>query len=433
MFWRQRTRIALCRAGFLLGCALPTLLVGVWTFWLQSGFYREQAQRDFALETGLALRVGGISHPTLGSSRWQDAALYDPANGTLVAKAKQIDIEPSPRGWHATFHGAWVDESIGAATRESIGRRLARGDENGKGVWLRAASVRWHCGDTEVSLTDVSAGMEFSDSASQVFLTFKKTDLFAQPGQKQGPWARLVRRNQQGSPRYEVELQTAGSGLPCRWFAALGADLARFGEQAKFAGKLRGVRPGAEWTFEAEGRFFDLDLASLVGSDTSHRLTGSAEFFTHAGNPVRIVGGRVERLSGAISAGPGDMSASLVDSLSRHLQLKPAEEKRAANAAGNIPYLQLACDVRLDARGIALQGRCDQPGAILMDEQGPIALAPERAAAIGELVAALAPPSEIAMPATCEAQRLASRLPSAPVATPPRIGARARLSAPQTQ
>lgn len=426
MFLHERTKIALCRLGFLACCAAPTALIAACAIWMHSAAYVERVAQQASALSGVEFVIGEVVHPRRGESIWRDVALFDAIHGQQVARAAELHIDQSDNNTRIRAVEGWVSTDLRHALRHSFMRKMARNSPTMPSVWLTAATLRWQNADSEVQLHDVKAGIEAQPEMNQTFLAFR-----LQADAERGPQMRLVRRNAQPD-RYEFELQTYEFSLPCRWFEALGVDLARFGPSAQFGGRISSQWIDGQWHSRAVGRLSNVDLASLLGTDSPHRLTGMAQIHTELTAPIRLRGQRIEQLAATVTAGPGEVSPSLLQAASQHLEMRYVRGQSQA-PSGNYLYQQLHLRIQLEQQGLAIQGRCDAHGTVMTDKAGPLVSQPARPKTVAHLVSALAPPSPANMPATAESQRLASFLPAAASEPARRIGARPQPASPSAR
>jgi hypothetical protein len=381
--------------------------VGGAILWLQSDWYLQLQQERAGNLAGMQFSIERVEQPRRGQMRWHKVALYDYATGQLLAKAAKIDFHEVPRGLQLRATDAWLDEAIGQSARSSVLQCLSQSAAS-SGVWLSTPCLLWHCDDREFRLNDVQAGIEPGSDANQAYFAFRPTE-----STDRGPWIRLI--NSHKSHRIEqIECQTYQYSLPCRWFAAFGIDLSGLGPAAEFGGHLTSTWVDDAWHTQAMGRLNNIDLARLMPPGSPHRLTGMAQLQTELTVPLRLRGNRLERLSATITAGPGEISASLLDSAAQHLEMRYVRNQQRGLESGNYAYRQLLLRVLLEPQGVIIQGRCDANGAVMNDSAGAFVSQPPRVKTIADLVAALSPPSSSMIPATADAQRLAGFLPAAP-------------------
>ena len=59
----ETTRRRFCRAGFVLLCVVPTLLVVGWATWLRRPEYRDLIARRLSERLGFAVTLADVRHP----------------------------------------------------------------------------------------------------------------------------------------------------------------------------------------------------------------------------------------------------------------------------------------------------------------------------------------------------------------------------------
>ena len=189
------------------------------------------------------------------------------------------------------------------------------------------------------------------------------------------------------------------------------------GPKARVQGELTLTKVGAgDWGASFSGVLIDVDLARLVGDRVpDHRLDGlarvavdSAEWGPRPGGP----GSGWLAATGELDAGPGRISASLLDALRAEMHFRPAEALGRlavpARPAPDLPYDRLGLRFAIEPDGeIQLAGDLGdayEPGAVLTEpeELDPLILAPEGAAHMIGLRRTLGPVDSMLIPANFE-------------------------------
>jgi hypothetical protein len=182
--------------------------------------------------------------------------------------------------------------------------------------------------------------------------------------------------------------------LPCSLFAAVCPGVEQLGPECEFAGTLSATRTPAGWNARIQGSLTGVQLESIVAGRIPGRLSGLASVRIAE---AEIRQGRLEQASMVLSAGPGQISRSLVVSAGKNLRLPLLAQDLPARQLINYKNLRGA------EKGVILAGEAPLLGEPLPPAQ-PIA----------NLVRALSAESGNQIPATPEASWLTARLPLGP-------------------
>jgi hypothetical protein len=407
MFLHERTQIAWCRVGFVLLCVVPTLLVAAWALWLRQPAYVRLVERRLSGQCGLVASIREVSHPAQGMVRATEVTLLDPTTREVLASSPVVELVQTAAGVQIRARQAVVDSRIAAALGDFVRRRLHRFSGGEGGLWFVVNELRWRAGQDEFCFADCKSGIECAHDADQAFLAFKTPDNPA----RDGPRMRIVRGHAIGLAPYEVQIHTGQTALPCRLFEPMGIQSAWLGSEAQFQGSAWCHLIDGEWVTQIVGRFSRVRLEAALEGNAAHRLTGPAEVAITPGTAMRFRAGRLERLSATITAGPGEVSPSLLAAAFRHLGMPSVASPVGSAQQAAQPYSRLAFDVEIDRQGLAIVGRCDQQGTVLCDDRGALLAQPRQRQPVARLIEALAPPTKLVIPATPQAQRLARFLP----------------------
>ncbi len=281
---------------------------------------------------------------------------------------------------------------------------------------LHAAELTLNSGDTAHKLKQVACHWKHDSTGPQARVTFNLD------GQKAKPTAQLlvVRNRQITPPATGIEIQCS-EPLPCKLFGD--AIVSRVGYAASFLGRVTGKQTPAGWQFAIDNAWLsDVQLEHLMQM-YPHRLTGKAMI---ALDRAEFGGGRLVEATGSLSAGPGNVGKSLLESARDALRLETGSHlKSLPGPTVHYQLLAFHFDIREDAAegGLRIQGACQgsspdalPSGTIMADNQGDLIRQPViRALPVVSLVAALAPASEIRLPAAPETSLLLSVLPMPPM------------------
>src|SRR5215218_2281973 len=99
----ERTRLLLCRTGFLLLCLAPTLFVGGAAVHYRSGSYLEARREEWTAvlsdKLGLEVRMARLSYPLWNAALLEQVVLADPETGEEVARARYVEVVLEEGRW----------------------------------------------------------------------------------------------------------------------------------------------------------------------------------------------------------------------------------------------------------------------------------------------------------------------------------------------
>ena len=92
-----------CRAGFLLGCLLPTLVVGGWLAYQRTDSYRAILARRWseaiAQRLGVRVSIDDVTRPEPGLTRLTGVLFLDPETGERLASTRRVEVAQQGSGW----------------------------------------------------------------------------------------------------------------------------------------------------------------------------------------------------------------------------------------------------------------------------------------------------------------------------------------------
>lgn len=396
----EHTQRTLCRLGFVSLCALPTAALLAWACWLGSPSHVVRCEQLLARRLGLSVRLAQVEHPRPGQLRLRDVVLAEPETRETVATMPRLDISTSSRGTvvHLTEPRIVAVALAGLWTR--LSQHLTAAHDP---LRFEATSLVWQGPGTDYGLANIAGGVSYSDKVGQAYLSFALDTPAARPVRM-----RVVRDRRHTPPHVTWELQTPDAAIPCG-LAWPWVDVpAWLGDSCRFRGTLRGEQNATGSQTEIVGQFVEVDLRQLVTEHFPHHLSGLAELQVHA---ARVVDGRIDRLSAAAVAGPGQISRSLLAGSWSMLEMPGGP--LPPPAVDRIAYERLALAFLLDPRGLMIEGRCSKetPAAVLVDSNKVLLNRPNRPQSAASLVRLLCPPTTHVVPHVREAEGLLRVLP----------------------
>ncbi|MEY4178601.1 MAG: hypothetical protein RLY70_2175 [Planctomycetota bacterium] len=456
----ETTRRFCCRAGFLLGCVLPTLLVAAWVGYQRTSWFQEREREAWRAALvrylGVDVSLEAVTHPEPQVTRLEKVVLTDPETGRRLAAANRVELGREDDGWVAFLGDAEVPYAQLSRFEEIAQPLLWRRAGYGAPVWqVVVGSLQLTGGPAAHTLLDVrmfgetASGETAGGAAREVTreaasssthkATHKATDEDASPrvridfrlaGLEMREPARLVltRRRDGDRPATDWEFETGPRALPAAVLSTVFPPLGELGDECQISGRCAFRRREGGWDGEAQARFAQVDLDRAITRRFPHKLSGIADV---AVSRLRWRGGRVVEAAGAIESGGGVVSHSLLAAAASDATLQWSVPATVLDSSQPYwKYRQLSLAFELSAQGLQLTGHCQgaEPGTIIASADA--ALAREGSQPWLSAVAVvrwLAPQNEIQVPASLATEGLLRTLPLPPtvggetaVASPPR-------------
>ncbi|MFO0901929.1 MAG: hypothetical protein U0939_02950 [Pirellulales bacterium] len=415
----ESTRRFVCRAGFLLGCVFPTLLVAAWIGYLHSSTYREQErlawQETMSRQLGLDVSLTSVAHPEPNLTWLEGVELKDPETGRTLASSVRLELAKHDEGWVVFVGDAQVPRVQLSRLVEVAHPTLWRRAGHAAPVWqLVVGSLQIVSDDAPFTLLDVQLTGQGGDGEStnpQLQVEFRVAGIdMNQPAR-----VTVTRNRQTDPPTSAWAFQTGPQALPASLLALALPPLAELGDEAQISGQCV-VRESAQgWSGEGQGRITQIDLDRVVTGAFPHKLTGVADLVV---SRAAWEQGRLIDAAGTLTSGGGAVSRSLLASASDENALQWQMSPRVAeNEQPLWRYRELAFGFQLNDQGIQIAGQCSgaDPGAIFADAHGPlVSEGPQPWLSTVAAVRFLAPQSEIQVPASVATEGLLRRLPLPP-------------------
>ena len=404
----ERTRRQVCRAGFLLFAALPTIAVVLWAAAVHSPSYvaAQRGRWQAALERhlGLTVTIDAIEYPQPGLTRLQRVRIFDPESGALLATVRSVDTAVIEDGRFVYLAHSEITEGALPRLAEAFSERILVHWPQGGQLKLVAGEVTLSVRDREATLRDLRCTVEGPGTGPVCRLQFSL------PGTPGSTVHATCQRNRQVVPpevRWSVDTQEAS--IHSSLAAALLPGTDCLGTEWSFRGRLEVGYSAGGATGTFEGMLANVDLDRLVTGRFPHKLSGTAEVSLRS---LRFDLGRVVAASGELTCRGGTISRSLLTSFGAALRMQDAGDWRQREEP-LLRFEELGIAFELDENAFVVRGLCaEQPGVVLRDERGPLLLsgAAVRASAV-DLVRALVPDRELLVPATEETRALLRVLP----------------------
>jgi len=426
----ETTRRRVCLWAFVLLCPLPVVAVAGWCLWRHVPAHVAAHVEQLEQQLGLDVSLGGLEHLRPGTVLYRDLALSDPESGRVVLRCAKLEA-----GWvdlagsdQASRRGLMLIATDTEIAAEQIGsldelldrlmaRRLGPKDFS---LRITAGSLTLADPQQPQTLVDLTAGIESTPQSSRAQLRFRLAgDKTPEPIR-----LNLARDRAANLPTTNIQLDTAGTAVPCRLLAHWLPALDLLGPQCRLRGYLWGspasvgttgnsaAADPAPVSFDTEmtGELLGVDLGRLLTEYSPHSAAGTVNVALQS---ARFHAGRLVEAAGTISGGPGTMGRSLLDAAVAHLQWRTAAFEATQR---QIAYEQLALAFVLSAGGWSLRAVAPAwgPGIVLAHGRQPLLGDPlTQPQPILGLVRLLAAPSLHQVPATSQSQWLLRHLPEA--------------------
>lgn len=410
----ETTKIHLCRAAFVGGCLVPTLAVLAWGVVVHLPAYTRAHERAISQQLGLHAQLTRASSPRPGTMLYEWLELSDPDTRQLLARLPFVEVRHSDHEMHVRLPFPAIVNGTRLDAFWKLARDQVRQLQSWRELHLAAQNLTLHLNDGDQSFTDLDGHIDNTAEQTQLRLGFRRAGAVAQgaePAELTITWNRDT-----AAPGSTVQLTCGAAPLPCSVVASIWPAVEQMGKASEFQGRVFVSEQAALWKAELAGRLGGVDLDLAVGQRFLHKLTGTAVAHIER---MTIQDGRIESAVGKLSAGPGYIGRSLVNSAQTHLHVQPTSE--AAKTRGNLlPYKQLGVAFELSAEGLMLRGAIPlAQGAILVDDRSILVREPAvPRQPVVNLVRTLVPQTEVQVPATRETDALTRALPIPSIFSP---------------
>jgi hypothetical protein len=404
----ETTRRRLCRAGFVLLCVVPTLLVVGCAIWLRRAEYRELVARGLSQRLGFAVSLASVRHPYPDVTLFEGLELADPETGKRLARVRLVEVDASGSVLTLVASQPEIDAGDWSPWWDLLARELRHSRGLGAHFRIACGELTLHMPPGDQTFTEVRCQVESTEQGSEAACSFRLAGY-----EMSEPATLRVLRNRQTTPAMAgLEFQTGGATLAGGLLAAAWPPAAKLGAHCRFRGSLKARETANGWDGELAGQLLGVDLSELVSAQFPHKLSGRGELLVEQ---LRFHGGRIEQATGTLTAGPGLIGRSLLKSAGESLGLMPAGEIKTLGQS--VPYEQLAWAFAVDEHGLSIRGQCGEPapGAMLRDRSGALMLEPPRASQpVANLVRMLVPYNEVQVPFARGVNDLLDFLPAPP-------------------
>lgn len=411
----ERTRNSICRLGFLLGCLAPTVCLGGWLAIRQGEGYREARRAEWREAVGTDLSIGKLEFPRPNVVRVSEIALR-PAFGLAAAlSASTIEMVTTPSRIMLSAKDGQLDLSSVSELVRAISPG-ARGISPNQEIraWLGQLHVR--AGGETIVLYDVHLKVERAKEETKGTAWFRLTEGSGADGRIV---VQVTEKEVDGTTYRQAELHTLGADAPTELLGISQSATDAIPAGCRFSGSIWTNERPEGWEMQIREGRLGFDLGRWVGDRFGRRVSGTAQLTIH---DAIVRNGRIERASGTLEAGSGEIGESLLASLCEALGFRRAGQAPAA--AATLHFDQVGVKFQMDGAGVAFKGDCKGPelGVAILQAGRPLLYEPDGPSGpAAQLAIALAAPGALLAPANAETQSLLSRLPIPPAAAQGRL------------
>ena len=352
----ERTRRAVARLLFVLGCAMPTsitLLIVLITFtpWY-ANYRRARLESELSRRIGLKVSIESAEYPAPATVRLNGVKLLEPETGAEVARVRLVT-------WIATDEKTAVRLSqpevqsaqLPFAWRVIHDRFLCQPDLTLVPVRIAADDLTLHSKTGALTLRDVDSWLRPVPRGVEAMIQCVP----AERDDRSPIHISVIRDRSEQTPATDWTMNTGEQSLPCSAIAEYFPAMKMLGPEAVFQGTMRWKVDHASWSIDLGGSRFDrIDLSELSHGMTNH-LTGDASLVLER---CHIEPRKSLDLSGTLLAGSGFVSQSLLQQL--QTQMDFSVSPLIEGDARDWPYEKLAIRFDLFGPDMKLEGVCNQ-------------------------------------------------------------------------
>lgn len=401
----ERTHRLLCRAGFVVCCALPTLAVCTWIVAARLPSQRAAWEAGLAARLDAEVTIESVSYPQPGVTRLEGLCISRARAEHPLVQVKRLELRHDLGTWYADAQQATL-----------------RNDGRGLGFLLGRCTMPRHGQSTDgvqLLVERVSLqGQQDDNSLRQLVLrcgrgTDSNLSLSVMVGEDASTPLRLEIKPQAAGAT-DAHLETGASALPAAVAALVVPEAAKLGPKATISGTLDCTHSEAGMTGQFSGHLDQVDLNSLTATHLPLELAviGIAHISLA---DVRFQGGRLAQARGTFQSNSGKIGRQLIETVAYELKLT-GNAPTGDEQNKSVDYKELAFDFSLDPRTFKVNGQCNAqpPGTMLTSRENGVVLLststaqPQSPTSLARL---FSPLTRDWIPATAQAQWIQKYLP----------------------
>ena len=402
----ERTHRLICRAGFVVLCAVPTFFVCSWIVAANLPSQRSAWENGLSARLGAHVTIAAVSYPQPGLTRLAGLAVAEPRGNEPLLQIARLDLRRENGKWLTETnditltpgsHGLWPLLCRCAGPTPGVADAA---------VQLLAQKVTLHRPTGDTTLRRLSADRGRTNGGSLTLSVMVSEDATA-------PLRLELQSQADGALR--AQLETGTPGLPAPLATVVLPPAARLGSQANFSGTLDCTLSETDATGQFSGELSGIDLQTLTAQDIPPELAmrGTGKLTI---NELHFQNGRITTARGSFHSSRGTVGPRFIAAAIEALRLRsgvPLESMAAFR--GPVPFGELGFDLTLDAKQLKLVGRCiGAPAGTLMTgrpDNAPLLTTTSEPQLPTSLARMFSPQSLDWVPATPQAQWLLDRLP----------------------
>ena len=168
----ERTRLLLCRTGFLILCLTPTLFLCGAAVHYRSSAYLEARREEWVAvlsdKLGLDAKITRLSYPLWNTALLEELVLLDPETGGEVVRTRYVEVTWEEGRWHIVAGQPEVDATSLPLLVELMNYRLLRGQSLQLApLQFEARELTFHAAAAAQTFQNVHAELATIDSGKR--------------------------------------------------------------------------------------------------------------------------------------------------------------------------------------------------------------------------------------------------------------------------
>ena len=323
----DNTRRWICRTGFFALALLPTLSVLAWTASHYLSDAVDSHQRQLSDRLGLQVKIGSVSYPRPGLTRYESVKLIDPDTDRIAFQCQTLEVSGPDNNLVLVACEAEMDVDSLAHVWRLVADKLRTHSLDGQPTLrLFAQQITLHGKGRAQTITDVIGQitpLRSKESPRDGGDVQARLRYHVVGNRSSQPALITIGRKATGNAIVTyLNLHTQETQLPLALLQPLLPAMKNLGNEAFFRGEIQAQETAAGWQGDVAGELTGVDLNRLITENFfPHKLSGTASITI---GDAKFDQGRLLSAWGVLSAGPGVVEPSLLKSASRWLSLKSA-------------------------------------------------------------------------------------------------------------
>ena len=354
----ESTQRWICRTAFAVLCIVPTTSLLAYALWVSTPVHRQSQAAKYSLQTGTTVSVDQLQYPQPGVTRLTNVVLSHSHTGEALANMRELELRRDGDGLVIFAAQPQIAaERLGELWQQVERYLLEESFPACNSIRLIAHDATLSSGNGESQTFSVLEA-EFATYEAQrsLRITYQLA-----ADQSAAPVEISLLHDGEGVSR--IHWNTGGADLPLSVWAERLPWLAALGSDCRFRGSIAAASDRNGLSGSLEGTLTDVDLDRLITDQVPFKLSGQARVELRN---VRIENGRLTEFDVSIQAGPGVVSQTLVHKAAQQWRLDSQSASDDASSKSLREYTQLACDIRLSAGQMYIEGTLSEPAGLTM-------------------------------------------------------------------